>query len=96
MLPNNIFRKTGIIGSENLPESTSPVDTTGAVETIPQKSNTKKTIPPSTAHMIGWTLSKEVSKKFLLSIPQHGIIKTLKNEPSFFFVYAVENITQCF
>ncbi|KAL5257297.1 hypothetical protein ACHWQZ_G012281 [Mnemiopsis leidyi] len=66
LLQKNIihYRKTGIIGSENLPESTSPVDRTGAVETFPQKSNTKKTLPPSTAHMIGWTLSKEENADF--------------------------------
>ena len=55
-----IFRKTGIVGCDNLPESTSPADATGASNITAETSKSKRPLPPSTAHMIGWTLSKEV------------------------------------
>ena len=53
-----IFRKTGKL----LPESGSESSSSAEADTVPESPNKGSTVPKSTAHMIGWTLSKEVKK----------------------------------
>ena len=53
-----VYRKTGEMNSEASSASSSP----GDIEEITEAPKTKHPLPTSTAHMIGWTLSKQVGQ----------------------------------